>query len=268
VLALLMLPVSAALAQSAIAGVVKDTSGAVVPGVTVEASSPALIEKTREAVSDAQGLFKIIDLRPGVYTVTFSIAGFNTVKREGIELTAAFTATVNAEMRVGAVEESITVSAQAALVDVQNVVQNKEVTREVMDAIPTGTRSFQSVGVLIPGVTSTSPDVGGAGASNSSTSLVIHGSRANEQVLLLDGMPYNHGGGDGGPRTGYHPNDGSVQEISFVVGNFSADSENGGLRTNIIPREGGDSFKGSFFGNYTGNGLESRTSHPSSKRKA
>jgi hypothetical protein len=160
VLVLLLLRVSPALAQSAIAGVVKDTSGAVIPGVTVVASSPALIEKTREAVSDAQGLFKIIDLRPGAYTVTFSITGFSTVKREGIELTAAFTATVNAEMRIGAVEESITVSAQAALVDIQNVIQNKEVTREVLDAIPTGTRSFQSVGVLIPGVAQREDDQG------------------------------------------------------------------------------------------------------------
>ena len=261
-LAQLALTASAAIAQSAIAGVVKDTSGAVIPGVTVQASSPVLIEKTREAISDSQGLYKIVDLRPGVYTVTFTLQGFNTVKREAIELTAAFTATVSVEMRVGAVEESITVSAQAALVDVQNVIQNKEVTREVLDAIPTGTRSFQSVGVLIPGVTSTSPDVGGAGASNSSTSLVIHGSRANEQVLLLDGMPYNHGGGDGGPRTGYHTNDGSVQEISFVVGNFSADAENGGLRTNIIPKEGGDTFKGSFFTSYTGHGFESSNLTP------
>ena len=119
VIAQLMLTAPLALAQSAIAGVVKDTSGAVMPGVTVQASSPALIEKTREAVSDAQGLYKIVDLRPGVYTVTFTLQGFNTVKREGIELTAAFTATVSVEMRVGAVEESITVSAQAALVDVQ-----------------------------------------------------------------------------------------------------------------------------------------------------
>ena len=116
--------------------------------------------------------------------------------------------------------------------------------------------------MLIPGVTSTSPDVGGAGASNSSTSLIVHNSRANEQVLLLDGMPYNHGGGDGGPRTGYHPNDGSVQEISFVVGNFSADSENGGLRTNIIPKEGGNTFHGSFFSNYAGHGLESNNLTP------
>src|SRR5438309_2680466 len=104
-----------ALAQStgAIAGVVKDTSGAVMPGVSVEASSPALIERVRVAVTDGQGQYKIVDLQPGVYTVTFTLVGFNTVKREGIELTASFTALVNAELRVGALQETITVSGQS-----------------------------------------------------------------------------------------------------------------------------------------------------------
>ncbi len=120
---------NSAFGQSSIAGVVRDTSGGVMPGVTVEASSPALIEQTRSVVTDGQGLFKIVDLRPGIYSVTFTLEGFNTIKREGIELTAATTATVNGEMRVGALQESVTVSAQAALVDVQNVVQNREVTR-------------------------------------------------------------------------------------------------------------------------------------------
>src|SRR5262245_21378792 len=104
---------AAASAQSAIAGVVRDVSGAVVPGVTVDASSPALIEKTRDVVSDSQGQYRIVDLRPGSYTVTFTLAGFATVRREGIELSADFTANVNAEMKVGGVAETITVSAAA-----------------------------------------------------------------------------------------------------------------------------------------------------------
>src|ERR1700730_9881411 len=103
---------SAAWAQqaSAIAGVVKDTSGAVLPGVTVEAASPALIEKVRSVVTDGEGRYNVTDLRPGAYAVTFTLTGFSTVKREGIELTAGFTATVNAEMRVGAIQETITVT--------------------------------------------------------------------------------------------------------------------------------------------------------------
>src|SRR4029079_976122 len=119
--AFLSAPVSAQTGASGIAGVVKDTSGAVLPGVTVEASSPALIERIRTVVTDGEGQFKIIDLRPGTYEVTFSLPGFSTVKRDGIELTANFTASINAELRVGALTETVTVSGQSPVVDVQNV---------------------------------------------------------------------------------------------------------------------------------------------------
>src|SRR5260370_1200415 len=100
-----------------IAGVVRDTSGAVLPGVTVEASSPALIEKPRTVPTDGEGRYNIVDLQPGTYVVTFPIAGFGTFKREGLALASGFTATVDAEMRVGALEESVTVSGAAPLVD-------------------------------------------------------------------------------------------------------------------------------------------------------
>ena len=119
-------------AQSAIAGVVKDTTGAVMPGVTVEAASPVLIEKVRSVVSDSQGQYKIVDLRPGVYSVTFMLPGFNTVKRDAIELPSNFTATINADLRVGGVEETITVSGQSPVVDVQNAVQQTVLTRQVL----------------------------------------------------------------------------------------------------------------------------------------
>src|SRR2546427_11583312 len=108
--------------SATIAGVVKDTSGAVMPGVTVEAASPALIEKVRSVVSDAQGQYKIVDLRPGTYVVTFTLPGFSTVKRDGVELTTGITATVSAELKVGTVEETITVSGAAPIVDTQNIV--------------------------------------------------------------------------------------------------------------------------------------------------
>src|SRR5436853_4542699 len=108
----LLLP-SIASAQASIAGIVKDTSGAVLPGVTVEVSSPALIEKTRTAVTDGAGQYKIIELRPGTYSVTFTLPGFSTVKRDAVELTSDFTATINADLKVGAVEETITVSAES-----------------------------------------------------------------------------------------------------------------------------------------------------------
>jgi hypothetical protein len=122
-----------ALAQASISGVVKDTSGAVLPGVTVEAASPALIEKTRQAVTDSNGQFRIVDLRPGEYTVTFTLSGFATVKREGIMLQGSMTATVGAELRVGAVEETITVTGETPLVDVQSVEQQRVLNKEIID---------------------------------------------------------------------------------------------------------------------------------------
>src|SRR5258705_9885999 len=142
---------SGASAQSsttgAIAGVVKDTSGAVLPGVTVEASSPALIEKVRTVVTDDQGNYKIVDLRPGTYTVTFALPGFSTFKREGLELNTGVTAAVNAEMKVGSLEETVTVTGASPVVDVQNVRKQALFTREVIDMLPTG-KSIQGFTAL------------------------------------------------------------------------------------------------------------------------
>src|SRR5687768_5096527 len=122
---------AAASAQGSITGVARDTSGAVLPGVTVEVASPALIEKTREAVTDGSGQYRFVDLRPGVYTVTFTLPGFTTFKREGIELAGIFTATVNADMRLGALEETITVTGEAPVVDVQTVGRQQVLSNEV-----------------------------------------------------------------------------------------------------------------------------------------
>src|SRR5256885_14995162 len=119
-------------ATGSIAGIVKDASGGVLPGVTVEASSPVLIEKSRTAVTDDQGAYKIVDLRPGAYTVTFTLAGFGTVKREGVELTSNFTAPINVEMKVGSLEETITVTGESPVVDTQNTVQQRVIAKEVL----------------------------------------------------------------------------------------------------------------------------------------
>ena len=137
-LALALLSLAAptmAYAQASITGTVRDTSGSVLPGVTVEASSPALLEK-RTVVSDGTGQYRIVDLRPGAYSVTYTLSGFSVVKREGIELTGSFVATVNVELKVGGLEETITVSGQAPLVDVQNTVTQTVMTTQVMDSIP------------------------------------------------------------------------------------------------------------------------------------
>ena len=123
-------------AQSAIAGVVRDTSGAVLPGVTVEAASDVLIEKTRAVITDGEGAYRIVDLRPGSYSVTFVLPGFQTFKRDALELPSNFTASINAEMKVGALEESVTVSGASPVVDVNSNVKSQVLNREVLDAVP------------------------------------------------------------------------------------------------------------------------------------
>jgi len=175
---------SAAYAQGSIAGIVKDASGAVLPGVTVEASSPALIEKTRSVVTDGTGQYRIVDLRPGTYTVIFALPGFSTVKREGIGLSGSFTATVNADLRVGAVEETITVSGETPIVDIQSTTRQQVLDHAVIDAIPSG-RLIQNLGVLLPGVSVSggltlngvgTQDVGGS-SGNAVSQLASHGGR-------------------------------------------------------------------------------------------
>ena len=244
--------VAAAQTTGAIAGVVKDTSGAVLPGVMVEASSPALIEKTRVAVSDGQGQYKIIDLRPGTYSVTFTLTGFNAVKRDGIELTVDFTATVNAELRVGAVAETVTVTGESPLVDTQSVTQHKSLSSDVINALPTG-RSFQNLSVLVPGVTlgaGNIQDVGGTGGERYQT-LSVHGSRSDLMPLVINGMPYNNMNNTGG---GYNTtlviNTGTVQEMTVTTSGLSAESRSSGVLTNTIPKEGGNTFRGSVFTNF------------------
>ena len=121
---------------SAFTGVVRDSSGAVLPGVTVEAASPALIEKVRSALSDEQGVYRIIDLRPGTYTVTFTLTGFGTVRREGIELPANFSATINADLQIGAIETAVTVTGASPVVDVVNTVKQEILTKAMLEELP------------------------------------------------------------------------------------------------------------------------------------
>src|SRR6202521_401896 len=139
--------------ESGTAGVVKDASGAVLPGVTVEAASPALIEKVRTVVSDGEGRYNIVDLQPGNYVVTFTLAGFNTVRREGVTLTAGFTATVNADMQVGALSETITVTGAAPLVDAKNVREQISASHDLLDALPTSTKGIDQIVSLTAGFT-------------------------------------------------------------------------------------------------------------------
>jgi hypothetical protein len=239
-----------------IAGSVKDATGAVLPGVTVEVASPALIEKVRSAVTDGEGAYKVINLRPGTYSVTFTLTGFSTVKREGIELTSAFTANVNADMKVGAVEETITVSGESPIVDTQNVVQKQTASREVMDALPTD-RNFVSFAAMTPGVfvTGVSQNVGGS-VPETGMNLVVHGSRATDSLVMVDGMPIINGSGAGGLQYGNYLNNSLAQEITFQTAGNNAEFERASVYSNFILKDGSNRFNGSFEGRFSNQSLE------------
>ena len=243
--ALLLLVPAFAHAQASIAGVVKDPSGAVLPGVTVEAASPVLIEKLRSITTDGTGQYRIVDLRPGAYTVTFTLPGFSTVRREGIELTGSFTATVNAELKVGELSETITVTGESPIVDVQGTNQQRVIGKEVLDAIPAG-RSHVSFTVLIPGVTTNGPqDVGGT-STLGATFMSIHGNRASDQRVMIDGFTIRNIAAQG-QNANIMPDIGGAQELTVDYGAASAERAYAGLQINLIPREGGNAFKASFF---------------------
>lgn len=178
-----------ALAQSAITGLVKDTTGAVLPGVTVEATSEALIERTRSAVTDSQGRFTIVDLRPGTYKVVFTIQGFATFVASAVSLPSDFTATVNAEMQIGAVEESVTVAGQSPVVDVQNAQRTTILSRDLLDAVPVA-RMYQAEGALAVGTKVSDQNVGGARAAVNSR-LTAHMSVTKDTTIDVDGMKMN-----------------------------------------------------------------------------
>ena len=189
VLVLFLWPAFASAQQaSGIAGVVRDASGGVLPGVTVEASSPALIEKVRTVVSDAEGRYGIVDLRPGEYTVTFTLAGFSSLKREGVALGAGFTATVNADMKVGALEETITVTGASPLVDTQNTRQQQVVSGEVLSALPTSTVTLSNIGSITPGMAGTVNVGGSAGAYSMSSVLNVTFHGKSGGTTAYDGM--------------------------------------------------------------------------------
>ena len=254
VLVCLLAAPAAALAQTgSIAGEVTDETGGVLPGVTVEATSPALIEGVRATVTDGAGLYEIEALRPGTYTVTFTLPGFNTFVREGIELTSGFTANVAGLMSVGAIEETVTVSGASPIIDVQNVVTQENLSREQLDVLPTG-RTYWGYASLTVGMTTNiaggGQDVGGS-MGDAWGHVEIHGSSAQDGVVAWDGMSFNNNITDGGGSSKqFFMNQVAIQEIVVSTANMDAETPFGGVGINAIPKDGGNQF--SYYVNVSG----------------
>jgi len=240
VLASLILVPAVARAQSVFTGTVKDTSGAVMPGVTVEAASPALIEGVRSAITDENGSYRIADLRPGTYKLTYTLPGFNTVIRDGVELQGNFTATINIDLSVGTLQESVTVSGASPVVDVQSNAKQQVLTRDVLSAVPTA-GTIQGLGQLVVGVTLNVPDVGGSRAMQQ-TYFAVRGQGGAQTVVLVDGMMTNGLMGDGAVQA-YH-NESMTQEAVYQTAGGNAETLTGGVNMNLIPKDGGNQFRG------------------------
>jgi hypothetical protein len=238
----LLVPAALHAQQATISGTVKDASGAVLPGVSVEAASPALTEKVRSVVTDGTGQYRIVSLPPGIYTVTVALQGFNTVKREGIALSGTLTATIDVDLRVGSLEETVTVLGESPIVDVQSARRQQVIDGDVLQQIPTS-RSYNNVLQLVPGV------VAGDGQVQLRPTMLLftaHGGNAEDGRLTVDGI--NTGASRGGAGvSGYIPDMQNTAEITFTISGNLGEAETGGPSMTVVPKSGSNALNGSFF---------------------
>jgi hypothetical protein len=243
---LVLLPASA-YAQATLAGTVRDASGGVLPGVTVEASSPALLEKARSAFTDGTGQYRLPSLPPGVYSVTFTLQGFTTFKRDEVEVGGVGVVTINAELRVGAVAETITVTGETPVVDIQSTTRQEVLNADTVASIPVS-RGYNAILAAIPSVTGGSQQVDLAPTMRIFTS---HGGRGNEGHVQADGLDVG-AAFNGGGVSGYIMDTTNAAELQFTTSGGLGDVQTGGINLNIIPKTGGNTFRGQLFGSSAG----------------
>jgi hypothetical protein len=240
-LSLLLLAPASAWAQTALAGVVKDNSGAVLPGVTVEAASPALIEKVRTATTDGSGRYRIENLQPGTYTVTFSLTGFSTVKRENLTVSGTGVVTVDSQLNVGGVQETITVTGETPVVDVASTRREVTLDNETMRSLP-AVRSYSYLLNTVPGLQSNITDVNTGPVF---AIFPVHGGRGVESRLTVEGMNISNPPGGNQPPN-YTADIGNAAEVSITTSGGLGESETGGVQMNIVPKQGGNRVSGLF----------------------
>jgi hypothetical protein len=253
---LLLLP-AAAWAQASIAGTVRDPSGAVLPGVTVEAASPVLIEKVRTAVTDGSGLYRIEDLRPGTYSVTFTLPGFTTMRRDEVAVAGSAITNVSVELRVGGVQETVTVSGETPVVDIQSTRREVVVDNETIRSIPS-VRSYRAMLLLVPGVQT---DRNNVETGPLIAIAPIHGGRSLESRLYVDGLNVsNPPGGNQPPH--YVADVGNAAEVNFVTSGGLGESETAGLIMNVVPKSGGNNLSGMVFASGFSEGMQANNWSP------
>src|SRR5689334_5769205 len=239
ILTCLVVAQSTAWAQAVLAGAVKDSSGAVLPGVTVEAASPALIEKVRTTVTDGAGRYRIEDLRPGTYTLTFSLPGFATVKRDGVIVSGSAVIAVDAELRVGGVQETVTVAGESPVVDVTSTKREITLDNETIRSLPS-VRSYSYLLTTVPGLQTNNNNVNTGPVF---AIFPIHGGRGVESRLTVDGLNISNPPGGNQPSN-YVADVGNATEVTMTTSGGLGESETAGLTVNIVPKQGGNSFSG------------------------
>jgi carboxypeptidase family protein len=232
-------------AQATLAGVVRDSSDAVLPGVTVDASSPVLIEKARSAVTDGSGQYRITELPPGTYTLTVTLSGFSTVKREGVEVTGSGVFAINIAMKVGTVAETITVTGETPVVDTQSARRQAVLSNDIIKALP-ATRSYGALLTAIPGVMVDNTVNNGAMTTPFMTFFSANGGRSNEGRMMLDGLNVAASFNGGGVSTFIY-DVANTEEMQVSVSGSLGEAENGGPQVNLVPKSGGNTYNGSFF---------------------
>src|SRR5262252_666933 len=255
-LVLLLLPATV-LAQASLTGTVHDASGAVLPGVTVEASSPALIEKTRSAVTDGTGQYRIESLQPGNYTITFTLSGFSTLKRDSVELSGSGVVTINADMKVGGVAETITVTGESPVVDVTSTRREVTIDNETMRNLPS-VRSYSYLLTTVPGLQTNNNNVNTGPVF---AIFPIHGGRGVESRLTVDGLNISNPPGGNQPSN-YVADIGNAQEVTMTTSGGLGESETAGLLINVVPKQGGNRLSGLFFASGFSQGMQSSNYTP------
>ena len=257
ILTLVVLFPSAAFAQAALAGTVKDASGAVLPGVTVEASSPVLIEKSRSATTDATGQYRIESLQPGTYTVTFTLAGFSTLKRDDVGLSGTGVIKIDADMKVGGVSETVTVTGETPVVDVQSTRRDITLDNETMRNLPS-VRSYSYLLTAVPGLQTNNNNVN---AGPVFAIFPIHGGRGVESRLTVDGLNISNPPGGNQPSN-YVADIGNATEVTMTTSGGLGESETAGLTVNVVPKQGGNKLSGLFFVSGFSQGMQSSNYTP------
>ena len=243
---LVCIPHPADAQDASITGVVSDTSGAVLPGVTVEAISPALTEKVRTVVTDGAGLYRVVALPSGTYAVSFTLPGFSVVTRQDVVLTGNLTASVSVQLMVGALQESVTVTGESPIVDVQSARREQVVAGDVVQALPTA-RSINSLIEFLPGVSGApaGDTPGQMQLTPTMTMFTTHGGSTLEGRMLVDGVSVGSSRGGGG-QSSYVPDVMNVSEVTVTMSGSLGESETGGPTLNVVPKTGSNRFGGGF----------------------